>query len=50
VVTNLGAGLTKGILTHGEVTDVMEERGQEVVDILLLGAMNAVKDYRASMT
>lgn len=49
VVTNLGAGLTKGILSHGEVTDVMEERGKEVVDILVLAATKAVADYRASM-
>ena len=35
VVTNLAAGLSETPLHHGEVVDVMKERGQLVVDIML---------------
>ncbi len=35
VVTNLGCGLGREKLSHGEVTDVMQERGEHIVQILL---------------
>lgn len=38
VVTNLGCGLGHGELHHGEVTDVMKEHGENVVNVLLTAA------------
>ena len=43
VVTNSAAGMSGQELHHGEVTDVMENRGQAVVDILLRTAINVAK-------
>jgi 5'-methylthioadenosine phosphorylase len=48
VVTNLGAGLGWGALHHGEVTDVMKERGPEVVRMLLRAAIGSVKSPLSS--
>ncbi len=39
VVTNLAAGLSPTDLHHGEVTDVMNERGHLVVDLMLACAL-----------
>ena len=41
VVTNLGCGLTKSELHHGEVTDVMRSFGQTVLDVLLAAASSS---------
>ncbi|MEZ5163245.1 MAG: hypothetical protein R2688_05745 [Fimbriimonadaceae bacterium] len=43
VVTNSAAGMSGQELHHGEVTDVMQTRGQTVVDILLRTAVNIAK-------
>lgn len=34
VVTNMGAGITSGFLSHEEVVDVMSEKGPKVLEIL----------------
>lgn len=39
VVTNLAAGLSPGELFHGEVEDVMAQRGEAVVGILLAASL-----------
>lgn len=39
VITNLGCGLAKGELHHGEVVDVMKQMGDTVLDVLM-GAIN----------
>lgn len=41
VVTNLGCGLSSEELDHGEVTDVMQTRGDRVVEILLKAVQGA---------
>ncbi len=41
VVTNLGCGIGQEELSHGEVTDVMQERGERIVQILLEAAQGA---------
>lgn len=41
VVTNLGCGLSSEKIEHGEVTDVMQTRGERVVEILLEAAQGA---------
>ena len=41
VVTNAASGISEGPLHHGEVTDVMQERGADVVRILLEAARQA---------
>lgn len=38
VVTNLGTGLSSGPLSHAEVGDVMESRGEAIVALLLAAA------------
>ncbi|MCH8980079.1 MAG: hypothetical protein IH945_12680, partial [Armatimonadetes bacterium] len=38
VVTNLGCGIGQEELAHGDVTDVMQERGERIVQILLEAA------------
>ena len=44
VVTNLGCGLAPGKLEHGEVVDVMEQKGGAVLDILMATLERAVCD------
>jgi 5'-methylthioadenosine phosphorylase len=35
IVTNLASGLSEGVLDHGEVVDIMKDKGEAVVKLLL---------------
>jgi 5'-methylthioadenosine phosphorylase len=43
VITNMGAGIQGSEPGHGEVTDVMEQRGEDVTNILLRAAEEACR-------